>query len=54
MKELQILAIVALVIGFVWAGVGIISQNHGLVQLAAIIACVGMVAAISSLLFLER
>ena len=54
MKALQIMAIVAIVTGFVWASIGVISQDAGLVQLAAIIACVGMVAAVLSLLFMER
>ena len=52
-KGLQILAIVALVTGFVWAGIGIIGQSAGLVQLAAIVACVGMLSAILSILFME-
>ena len=53
MKELQILAIVALVTGFVWAGIGIIGQNPGLVQLSAIIASIGGLAAFLSVLFME-
>lgn len=52
-KELQILAIVALVTGFVWAGIGIIGQNPGLVQLSAIIASIGGLAAFLSVLFME-
>ena len=54
MKALQILAIVALVTGFVWAGIGIVGQNPGLVQLSAIIAAIGMIAAVLSLLVMER
>ena len=53
MKALQILAIVALVTGFVWAGIGIIGQSAGLVQLSAIVACVGMLSAVLSVLFME-
>ena len=53
MKALQILAIVALVTGFVWAGIGIIGQSAGLVQLAAIVACIGMLSAVLSVLFME-
>lgn len=53
-KGLQILAIVAIVTGFVWASIGIIGQSAGLVQLSAIVACVGMVAAVLSVLFMER
>lgn len=53
MKGLQILAIVAIVTGFVWAGIGIIGQAPGLVQLSAIVACVGMAAAVLSVLFME-
>ena len=52
-KGLQILAIVAIVTGFVWASIGIIGQSAGLVQLSAIVACVGMVAAVLSVLFME-
>lgn len=53
MKALQILAIVALVTGFVWASIGIVSQNPGLVQLAAHVACVGTTAAVLSVLCME-
>jgi len=53
-KELQILAIVALVTGFVWGAIGIIGQDAGLVQLSAIVACVGMFAAVLSVLFIEE
>ncbi len=53
MKGLQILAIVALVTGFVWAGIGIIGQNPGLVQLSAIVAAIGMLSAVLSVLFME-
>ena len=53
MKALQILAVVAIVTGFVWASIGIIGQSAGLVQLSAIVACVGMVAAVLSVLFME-
>ena len=53
MKGLQILAVVAIVTGFVWAGIGIIGQNPGLVQLSAIIAAIGMIAAVLSLLVME-
>ena len=53
MKALQILAIVALVTGFVWAGIGIIGQAYELVQLGAIVACVGGIAAVLSVLFME-
>lgn len=53
-KGLQILAVVAIVTGFVWAAIGIIGQSAGLVQLSAIVACVGMVAAVLSLLVMER
>ena len=53
-KELQILAIVALVTGFVWGAIGIIGQNPGLVQLSAIIAAIGGIAAILSVLVMER
>lgn len=53
MKGLQILAIVALVTGFVWASIGIIGQAPGLVQLGAIVACVGMLSAVLSVLFME-
>lgn len=52
-KGLQILAIVALVTGFVWASIGIIGQAPGLVQLGAIVACVGMLSAVLSVLFME-
>lgn len=52
-KGLQILAVVAIVTGFVWAGIGIIGQNPGLVQLSAIVACVGMFAAVLSVLCME-
>ena len=52
-KGLQILAIVAIVTGFVWAGIGIIGQSAGLVQLSAVVACVGMIAAVLSILFME-
>ena len=52
-RGLQILAIVALVTGFVWAGIGVIGQSAGLVQLSAIVACIGMVAAVLSVLFVE-
>ena len=54
MKALQILAIVALVTGFVWSAIGIIGQNPGVVQLSAIIAAIGGIAAILSLLVMER
>ena len=53
-KELQILAIVALVTGFVWGAIGIIGQDAGLVQLSAIIAAIGGIAAILSVLFIEE
>lgn len=53
MKGLQILAVVAIVTGYVWAAIGIIGQAAGLVQLSAIVACVGMVAAVLSVLFME-
>lgn len=53
MKGLQVLAVVAIVTGFVWAGIGIIGQNPGLVQLSAIVACIGMLSAVLSLLFME-
>ena len=53
-KGLQVLAIVAIVTGFVWAGIGIIGQNPGLVQLSAVIACIGMIAAVLSVLVMER
>ena len=53
-KALQILAIVAIVTGFVWASIGIIGQAHALIQLGAIVACVGMVAAVLSVLVMER
>ena len=52
-KGLQILAIVALVTGFVWAGIGIIGQSAGLVQLSAIVATIGAIAAFLSVLFTE-
>ena len=54
MKGLQILAVVAIVTGFVWASIGIFGQAYGLIQLGAIIAAVGMVAAVLSILFMER
>ena len=54
MKGLQILAIVAIVTGFVWAGIGIIGQAYGLIQLGAIVACVGMLSAVLSVLVTER
>ena len=54
MKALQILAIVALVTGFVWAGIGIIGQDAGLVQLGAIVASIGGIAAFLSVLVMER
>ena len=54
MKGLQILAIVAIVTGFVWAGIGIIGQNPGLVQLSAIIAAIGALAAVLSVLSFEE
>ena len=53
-KGLQILAIVAIVTGFVWAGIGIIGQSAGLVQLSAIIAAIGALAAVLSVLFIEE
>lgn len=53
MKGLQILAVVAIVTGFVHAAIGIIGQAHGLVQLGAIIAVIGMAAAVLSVLFME-
>lgn len=53
-KGLQILAVVAIVTGFVWAGIGIIGQNPGVVQLSAIIAVIGMFAAVLSVLFIEE
>ena len=52
-KGLQILAVVAIVTGFVWAGIGIIGQAHGLIQLGAIVACIGMLSAVLSLLVWE-
>ena len=52
-KGLQILAIVAIVTGFVWVGIGIVGQAYGLIQLGASVACVGMVAAVLSVLFME-
>lgn len=54
MKGIQILAVVAIVTGFVWAAIGIIGQNPGVVQLSAIVACVGMFAAVLSVLFVEE
>ena len=52
-KGLQILAIVALVTGFVWASIGIIGQSAGLVQLSAHVACIGAIAAVLSVLCME-
>lgn len=52
-KGLQILAIVAIVTGFVWGMIGVIGQSHGLIQLGASVACVGMIAAVLSLLVWE-
>lgn len=52
-KGLQILAVVAIVTGFVWAGIGVVGQVHGLIQLGAIIAAIGMVAAVLSVLLME-
>ena len=52
-KGLQILAVVAIVTGFVWAAIGIIGQSAGLVQLSAIVAAIGMIAAVLSLLVME-
>ncbi len=54
MKGLQILAIVAIVTGYVFASLGIFGQEHGLIQLGAIIAVIGMVAAVFSLLVMDR
>lgn len=53
-KELQILAIVALVTGYVFAAIGIIGQAHGLIHLGAIIAAIGFIAAVLSLIVMER
>ena len=53
-KGLQILAIVAIVTGFVWAGIGIVGQSYELVQLGAIVACIGMLSAVLSVLVMER
>lgn len=54
MKGLQVLAVVAIVTGFVWASIGIIGQAYSLIQLGAIIAVIGLIAAILSLLVMER
>lgn len=53
MKGLQILAIVAIVTGFVHAAIGVVGQVHGLIQLGVIIAAIGMAAAVLSVLFME-
>lgn len=53
MRALQILAIVALVTGYVWVGIGIIGQSAGLVQLSAIVAAIGATSAVLSVLFME-
>ena len=53
-KGLQILAIVAIVTGFVWAGIGVVGQSYELVQLGAVVACIGMLSAVLSVLFMER
>ena len=53
LQILAIVAIVAIVTGFVWASIGIISQAPGLVQLSAIVACVGVLSAVLSVLCME-
>ena len=53
MKGLQILAIVAIVTGFVWVMIGIVVQAYGLIQLGVLVACVGMLSAVLSVLFME-
>ena len=53
MSGLQVLAVVAIVTGFVWASIGIIGQAYALIQLGAIVACVGMLSAVLSVLFME-
>lgn len=54
MKGLQILAIVAIVTGYIWAAIGIIGQSYEFIQLGAMVACVGMLSAVLSLLFMDR
>ncbi len=50
MKDPHILPIVAMVAGYVFAGVGIIGQAHGMIHLGVAVACVAMAAAVLYLL----